>query len=288
MRSRTRPRATTSAVAVVVPAHNEERRIAACLRSLRVAAAQVAPLPVVIVVVADACTDATAVLAARGGAHVVETRGRNVGLARAAGVERALELLADDGRHAWLAMTDADTTVPAAWLTHQVARAAEGHDAVLGTIRLAPTITADALLRARHDAAYFRTRRSHGAGAGAGAGGAWEHPHVHGANLGVSAAAYLRVGGFAPLTTGEDRDLAARLTATGHRVARTDRHPVRTAARLRGRAPGGLADLLASLCPTPAPPGIPTGPDGAEVDCVPTPGVPGGGKSVREVPVRNL
>ncbi len=268
-------------MAVVVPAHNEERRIAACLRSVRVAAAQVAPLPVVIVVVADACTDATARLAARGGAHVVETRGHNVGLARAAGVDRALELLGDAGQNAWLAMTDADTTVPTAWLTHQVARAGEGHDAVLGTIRLAPT-TADALLVARHDAAYFRTRRFHGAG------GAWEHPHVHGANLGVSAAAYLRVGGFAPLPTGEDRDLAARLVATGHRVARTDRHPVHTAARLRGRAPGGLADLLVSLHPATGPRATPTGSHEAGVDCVRTPGVPGGGKSVRDIPVRNL
>ncbi|MFD6289407.1 glycosyltransferase [Streptomyces sp. NPDC060205] len=277
MATRTRP----SAVAVVVPAHDEERRIAACLRSLRVAAAQVAPLPVVIVVVADACTDATARLAARAGAHVVETRSRNVGVARAAGVDRALELLADAGRGVWLAMTDADTTVPPAWLAHQVARAGEGHDAVLGTIRLAPA-AADPLLVARHDAAYFRTRRFHGAG------GAWQHPHVHGANLGVSAAAYLRVGGFAPLPTGEDRDLAARLVSTGHRVARTDRHPVHTAARLRGRAPGGLADLLASLCPTAEPNAAPIGADEAGVDCVCAPGVPGGGKSVRDIPVRNL
>lgn len=61
----------------------------------------------------------------------------------------------------------------------------------------------------------------------------------------MSAAVYLRVGGFAALPTGEDRDLAVRLSAAGHRIARTDQHPVQTAARLRGRAPGGLADLLA-------------------------------------------
>lgn len=247
MRSGTRAPAEPSAVAVVVPAHNEEHRVEACLRSLRAAAAHVAPLPVVIVVVADACTDATATLAARGGAHVVEVGSRNVGVARAAGVDRALELLAEAGPDAWLAMTDADTTVPVAWLTHQVARARQGHDAVLGTIRLAP-ITANALVVARHDADYFRTRRFRGTD------GAWEHPHVHGANLGVSAAAYGRVGGFAPLPTGEDRDLAARLAATGHRIARTDRNPVHTAARLHGRAPGGLADLLASLHPATGPP----------------------------------
>ncbi|MFD9465916.1 glycosyltransferase [Streptomyces sp. NPDC060027] len=235
---------TPSVLAVVVPAHNEERRIAACLRSVHAAAAQAAPLPVVIVVTADACTDATAPLAARGGARVVEIRSRNVGAARAAGVDHALELLADAGPDVWLAMTDADTTVPAAWLTHQADWARRGYDAVLGTIRLAPTTTS-ALLVARHDTDYFRTRRLSGAER------VWEHPHVHGANLGVSAAAYLTVGGFAPLPTGEDRDLAARLSAAGHSIARTDQYPVHTAARLRGRAPGGLADLLASLHPAP-------------------------------------
>ncbi|MGW6055478.1 glycosyltransferase [Streptomyces sp. NPDC055189] len=233
---------TPSALAVIVPAHDEARRITACLRSLRVAAAQAAPLRVVLVVAADACTDATAILAARAGAHVVETHGRNVGAARAAGINRALELLADAGPEAWLAMTDADTTVPADWLTHQAAWARQKYDAVLGTIRLAPD-TANASLVARHDAEYFRTRRHGRAGRG------WEHPHVHGANLGVSAAAYCRIGGFAPLPAGEDRDLAARLFATGHRIARTDQHPVHTSARLHGRAPGGLADLLAHLQP---------------------------------------
>ncbi|MFE6158055.1 glycosyltransferase [Streptomyces sp. NPDC056486] len=233
---------TPSALAVIVPAHNEEHRITGCLRSLRVAAGQAAQLPVVIVVTADACTDATAALAAGGGAHVVETHSRNVGAARAAGIAHALELLAAAGPDVWLAMTDADTTVPADWLTHQAAWARREYDAVLGTIRLAPE-SASASLVALHDAEYFRTRRLSGTER------AWEHPHVHGANLGVSAAAYCRVGGFAPLPTGEDRDLAARLSATGHRIARTDRHPVHTSARLRGRAPGGLADLLAHLGP---------------------------------------
>ncbi|WP_241845597.1 glycosyltransferase [Streptomyces silvensis] len=236
-----RPGVTPGALAVVVPAHNEEARVTACLRSLRKAAARAAPLPVTVVVVADACTDATAALAARAGAHVVETRGRNVGAARAAGVEHALAGPAA-GPDVWLAMTDADTTVPEAWLTHQVAWAREGYDAVLGTIRLDPG-TAGPPLVARHDADYFLSRRL------AGTLRTWEHPHVHGANLGVSAEAYLRVGGFAPLPTGEDHDLAARLAATGHRIARTDEHPVHTAARLRGRAPGGLADLLATLHP---------------------------------------
>ncbi|MEW2168139.1 glycosyltransferase [Streptomyces sp. NPDC007084] len=231
---------TPAAIAVVIPAHNEARRVRACLRSVRAAVAGVAPVTVVTVVAADACTDATATLAAAEGAQVVTTWSRNVGAARAAGVDHALTLPALAGPDVWLAMTDADSTVPATWLADQIALAGQGYDAVLGTIRLAPT-TAGAPHVARHDADYFRTRRPRPHPSD------WEHPHVHGANLGVSAAAYLRVGGFAPLPTGEDHDLVLRLTAAGHRIARTDRHPVHTAARLRGRAPGGLADLLAAL-----------------------------------------
>ncbi|MGW3819708.1 glycosyltransferase [Streptomyces sp. NPDC005046] len=231
---------TPTAIAVVIPAHNEERRIRACLRSVRAAAVRVAPIPVVIVVATDACTDATVTLAVREGAHVVSTWSRSVGAARAVGTDHALTLSADAGPDVWLAMTDADSTVPATWLTHQVAWAGRGYDAVLGTIRLAPT-TVGALHVTRHDAGYFRTRHLRETGSG------WKHPHVHGANLGVSAAAYLQVGGFAPLPTGEDHDLAVRLSLAGHRIARTDQHPVHTAARLRGRAPGGLADLLTVL-----------------------------------------
>ncbi|MEU0781379.1 glycosyltransferase [Streptomyces sp. NPDC006173] len=231
---------TPAAIAVVVPAHDEERRIQACLRSVRAAAAFVAPVPVVIVVAADACTDATATMAAREGASVIPAWRRNVGAARAAGVDHALTLLADAGPDVWLAMTDADSTVPTPWLAHQLAWARREYDAVLGTIRLAST-KLGALHVARHDADYFRTRRLGGTES------RWEHPHVHGANLGVSASAYLRVGGFAQLPTGEDHDLAVRLSAAGLLIARTDRHPVHTAARLRGRAPGGLADLLTAL-----------------------------------------
>ncbi|MGQ4435635.1 glycosyltransferase [Streptomyces sp. SAS_260] len=229
-----------AAVAVVVPAHNEEDRIGACLRSVRRAAARVAPLPVVTVVAADACTDATAVVAARAGAHVVHLEHRSVGAARAAGTAHALHLLAGGGRPVWLAMTDADTTVPDTWLADQLDWARQGHDVVLGTIRLAG---GSRRLTALHDARYFRTRP-------AGTGEPWSHPHVHGSNLGLSATAYLRVGGFAALPTGEDHDLVSRLAAQGHRIVRTDRHPVRTAARLRGRAPDGLADLLATLRPS--------------------------------------
>ncbi|MFF7341929.1 glycosyltransferase [Streptomyces sp. NPDC008163] len=202
------------------------------------------PLPVRTVVAADACTDATGVLAARAGAYVIRINRRNVGAARAAGVQHALALLGPQEADIWLAMTDADSRVPRHWLARQTAWARRGHDAVLGTIRLTSgTPSGPGNAHSPHDTAYYRTRPT------AQGDTTWKHPHIHGANMGVSATAYHSVGGFAALTTSEDRDLVTRLTAAGHRVARTDDHPVHTSDRLRGRAPAGLADLLLSLQP---------------------------------------
>lgn len=72
-------------LAVVVPAHNEQDLLPACLYSLAVAAARL-PVTVELIVVADACTDDTAALAAAAGTTVLTTTARNVGKARAAGM----------------------------------------------------------------------------------------------------------------------------------------------------------------------------------------------------------
>ncbi len=89
---------------VVVPAHDEEEHIEACLESLRVASRHrsLSGEHVLIVVVLDACTDGTAAVARRLGATVVETDARNVGIARSVGADVALGAGAR-----WLAFTDA-------------------------------------------------------------------------------------------------------------------------------------------------------------------------------------
>jgi len=73
------------------------------------------------------------------------------------------------------------------------------------------------------------------------------HPHVHGANLGVRADAYLAVGGWADLATAEDHDLWRRLGAAGAALVTTIEAPVTTSGRGDGRAPSGFAALLTSL-----------------------------------------
>ncbi|OKI13354.1 glycosyltransferase [Streptomyces sp. CB03911] len=229
-------------LAVVVPARDEEELLGDCLDALRRAAAhpRVRALPVRVVVVADACVDGTAAVARRHGTDLLELSAGSVGAARAAGSRHAVRLALAarpglTGRQVWLAHTDADSLVPPGWLAQQLAHAAAGWHAVVGTVRVAdwsghPDGTADA----------FRRRyRRHGLPAG--------HPHVHGANLAVRADAYHAAGGFDPLTVGEDRNLVAALEAAGHRVKRTTRNPVTTSARRDPRARGGFGDFLLGL-----------------------------------------
>ncbi|MFI5066155.1 MAG: hypothetical protein ACHP9Z_19565 [Streptosporangiales bacterium] len=51
-----------AAAGVVIPAHDEADLLPSCLAAVRLAAGTLAPVPVHLVVVADACTDQTAAL----------------------------------------------------------------------------------------------------------------------------------------------------------------------------------------------------------------------------------
>jgi glycosyltransferase involved in cell wall biosynthesis len=221
-------------VGVVVPAHNEQDRLPSCLASLRRAARAVRGVPVHLVVVADASRDRTDHIARRGGATVITTDARSVGAARAAGVREVLRRVAHlDAADVWLATTDADTLVPPCWLRDQARYANRGWDAVAGTI-----LVADWSGHQPGTRALFHRRYG---------GGAGPHGHVHGANLGFRASAYLRAGGFPAVPTGEDRALVAALAATGSRVLRTRALTVLTSARRDARAPHGFGDYLAGL-----------------------------------------
>lgn len=208
-------------VAVVVPATDEQLLIGPALRAIGRAARQVS-VDVEVVVVANGCLDATAAVAAEHGAHVVELPDPSVGAARAAGCAWALRR---GPAGLWIAGTDADSLVPREWLTGQLEAAATGADLVLGTIELRPVD------RRRHRAWVERYRR--------------QRLHVHGANLGVRATAYVSAGGFAPLRAHEDGDLVERLLASGARAVWCDDLPVVTSARTDPRAPAGVGHDLA-------------------------------------------
>jgi len=75
------------------------------------------------------------------------------------------------------------------------------------------------------------------------------HSHVHGANLGIRASAYLAAGGFMPLRTAEDHALVAAAARAGCSVLRADDFTVQTSARRQARAPLGFSHLLRTLTP---------------------------------------
>ncbi|MFD3792907.1 Glycosyltransferases involved in cell wall biogenesis [Streptomyces sp. LaPpAH-199] len=229
------------AVAVVIPARDEEALLPAALASVRAAAGHpgVGATPVLTVVVADTCTDATAAVARAAGAQVVPVGFRNVGRSRAAGVLTALSFFGDVPGPVWIASTDADSTVRPDWLAHQLARAAEGWDAVVGTVTADRWPPGKPHLAARYHRLYETTRPP--------SGRPWHHPHVHGANLGVGSRAYTAAGGFPPAALDEDRGLVDALERTGARILRTADCPVSTSTRTTPRAQGGFGDHLANL-----------------------------------------
>jgi glycosyltransferase involved in cell wall biosynthesis len=239
-------------VGVLVPAHDEQDLLPSCLASVRRAAQALRGVPVHLVVVADACRDRTARVARRGGASVVSIDAGSAGAARAAGAREVLRRTGHlDPANVWLATTDADTLVPAHWLRQQVRHASQGWDAIVGTIQVAdwsgyPPGTRS-LFRERYEGVES-VESVAGAESVAGvAGGAGQHGHVHGANLGFRASAYLRAGGFPDLPTAEDHALVAALTAGGSRVLRTRGLPVTTSARRESRAPHGFSHYLTQL-----------------------------------------
>jgi glycosyltransferase involved in cell wall biosynthesis len=225
------------AVGVVVPAHDEEKLLPACLLALRRAADRVST-QVRLLVMADSCTDRTVAVAREAGVRVVGIGARNVGAARATGMMELLRTMPGLPPAAvWLATTDADTVVPADWLRRQLGYANQGWDVVLGTVTVA-----DWSEHPQHTPTAFTARYSFGGE---------PHPHVHGANLGIRASAYLAAGGFRALRTAEDHALLAAATKAGCSVLRAGDIAVQTSARRHARAPDGFSHLLRTLPPLP-------------------------------------
>jgi glycosyltransferase involved in cell wall biosynthesis len=218
--------------AVVVPAHNERADLSACLRAV-VTAALCVPIPVTVVVVLDSSDDDSAELAGRFGpdVHFVSVEAHNVGAARAVGFAYAHSLFGYNAA-CWYATTDADSRVDPDWLIHQLGLDA---DMVLGVVRgddwrdRSPDVT-------------NRDMLAHAAGPMQQNG---HHEHIHGANMGFSARAYWRVGGFRALSPGEDVDLVARFEAAGYCIHRDRELSVITSARAQARAPRGIWPSLA-------------------------------------------
>ena len=75
-------------ISVIIPAHNEERYIGKCLKSIKIAAREISD-EVEIIVVANRCTDRTADIARRYGVEVLENSDKCISSIRNAGVRAA-------------------------------------------------------------------------------------------------------------------------------------------------------------------------------------------------------
>ncbi|MGO4383057.1 glycosyltransferase [Specibacter sp. RAF43] len=231
-----RPR--LAAMAVVIPARNEQPLLSATLAALAASMAhfhrQSGPVPVLAAIVLDCTTDdSRQVLTDFPAMHVLTTAAGRVGSARNEGIRHAVGALACPPERIWILNTDADTIVPTDWLHQHWRLAVEGWDVVAGTVE------------------------PHGGGLTARQLSLWHlahklaegHGHVHGANLGFRGDVYGSLGGYRDAAVHEDRDFVQAARNRGYLVRSTDLSRVRTSGRQIGRVRGGFADYLSRLSP---------------------------------------
>ncbi len=239
-------------VAVVMPAHDEEDHLGQALLAVQRSADalhRVRPdVDTRVTVVLDSCTDGSAAITAGYAAtdpriSALEVSYRSAGASRAAGVRASgigVPRQRSPGqrwtpppwaRQTWLANTDADSRVPENWLVRQLEFAEAGADAVLGSVEPDPAGMDPELLRRWRERHPFTE----------------DHPHIYGANFGVRASAYLTAGGFARITSEEDRTLVHSLRSRAFTVTATDSTRVMTSGRTHARAPHGFGTYLRSL-----------------------------------------
>ncbi len=229
-------------VITVIPARNEESTIVASLQSVAAAIEHCGPhiAEAVIVTVADNCTDATESLvqtfaSSRSDSMLVQTTHGSVGTARAIGVDAGVARLTGARPWStWICNTDADTVVPRDWISRQLHYADRGAQALAGVVDVVDFDGQASVVEARFRSSYTDLLPNDGS----------DHPHVHGANMGIRLDAYVAVGGWAPVGLSEDHDIWNRMRAYGMAMAAPVELRVITSGRAISRCPGGFADSL--------------------------------------------
>ncbi len=229
-------KAQSWAVGVVVPARNEQDSIVACLDSILSSLDDCAEVHSSwIVVVADSCRDRTASLARQrlaGRGTVIACSAASPGVARRLGAADVLARFQTyPASRVWIANTDADSRVSSDWISRQLQLASSGYCGVAGIVRI-ESLDDQERAAARLLLDEYITHKD------------GTHPHVHGANLGIRADAYVDAGCWSSLNVAEDHCLWARVKARGWRIVSTVHSVVLTSGRLQGRARGGFADAL--------------------------------------------
>ena len=228
-----------TSIGIVIPARDEEDRIADALDALAIACHAV-DVACEVVVVDDGSTDRTASLAREVMARrrlrgvVVDSSAGRASTARGIGVAHYRRTIVRPER-SWILSTDADTVVSADWVARFVEHDRRGAVAVAGVVDLTDDDDGR-LIESAWRADYGATILSDGT-----------HPHVHAANLGVRVDVFEAVGGFGDLPRIEDIDLWRRLRGAGYLPIADARLVVSTSARGVGRVEEGFAAALSRL-----------------------------------------
>lgn len=212
-------------IGVVVPAHNEEQYLSACLHSIQVAIERVPHEQIEVMVVLDSCTDMSRLVVQRYVVNWIECDYECVGKARDLGIRQLIQNGAS-----WIACTDADTIVSSDWLSCQIRH--QPTDVICGIV----TLDDLSHLSAQKQKKYLSHYQD-----------CMDHHHIHGANLSFSAAAYMQVGGFESIPCHEDVSLIEKLTRHCCNITWSNLVRVTTSSRLEGRAPQGLSNFLENL-----------------------------------------
>jgi glycosyltransferase involved in cell wall biosynthesis len=237
---------------IAIPAKNEEERIGACLKSL---SHQTYCHPFGVVVVANNCTDLTADLArayqtSQMTVKVVEVDlpppKANAGQARRIALDFAAEIVKPNGI---LLTTDADAIADPDWLAEMMKSFSEGNDAVAGAVSAdwdeLSKFPEDVLAVGADEWEYQKLVAQVEALADPETHDPWpKHNQNCGANAGITAAFYQRIGGLPALPVGEDRAMFDAVRALDGKVRHSSKSHVTASARTIGRAAGGMADAL--------------------------------------------
>lgn len=229
-------------ICILIPARNEEQLLPRCLYSV-LNACEYLPYGCSfdVALVVDSSIDRTfeigkSIIGSKG--TLLSLKSGNVGYVRRVAAQIALGRYKGSLSQCWLANTDADCIVPLTWLSHQLSLAEAGTKAIAGIVKVESFAEHNRFVSERFRKSYILNPDG-------------THPHVHGANIGIRADAYVSAGGWQALETAEDHALWNRLRELKVPQISDTKLCVITSGRRVGRAPKGFADALAAHNETP-------------------------------------